>query len=625
MEFYWNVLLSSTSISPDLHSWAAMLHGYTQVGDILKATSVYKKIMQLPTSSSKFKSKKQRKIWYNAVLDMLLMYRIRIHEDPQSKTPLYLESADKLVHSINQSKILNSRQTFQISVTLMDLYARTGNVSKVNAILQQPELQNANPHPNQQSSRFNTVTAHVIIKAYGKARQGHKATQLVKEMLQSQSPESRPTITTFNTLLNALAESETTATVALETFQFLDQDPQCKQDLQLEPNLFTFAALLKCLSRSVDPNAGNQAEQVLHNMLSRWKQSQDKSIKPNEVCYSLAIQACLSCGDHARAEAILRRLERWKSEHLGPRTYTTILKYHYSSIVPDAPNKAEQILDRMREMFKTYPKVYPNPYCYNLVLATWSRHKDVELAADSMWKLFLEMQEEKEYSAAPDMVTYTTLITFFVRSGSDRRNLQWIQKADTLLHFMETSENPSCQPGVEHYQMVMDGWLVLEDVSRATGVLLRRTKAGIHRKKLGPTPAAIQKVLQGWIHTNQAKNGIHLVRATVLLEELEKWKEKVQCDEDNNRQEDSWKGPDRRNYATLLSAWQNSRHPKKNQYVESLKTKLTDMDSQIPSQSSSLPADTGNPGGSPLIRTEKLVLNEERTHNDTSTTSTLPR
>jgi predicted transposase YbfD/YdcC len=207
------------------------------------------------------------------------------------------------------------------------------------------------------------------------------------------------------------------------------------------------------------------------------------------------------------------------------------------------------------------------------------------------------MQEEKEYSSAPNMVTYTTLITFFVRSGSDRRNLQWIQKADTLLHFMETSDDLSCQPGVEQYQIVMDGWLVLEDVSRATGVLLRRAKAGIQRKELAPTPAAIQKVLQGWIHTNQPKNGIHLVRATVLLEELEKWKEKVQYDEDNNRQEDSWKGPDRRNYATLLSAWQNSRHPKKNLYVESLKTKLTDMDSQIPSQSSSLPAVTGNPGG----------------------------
>lgn len=624
MERFFNVLLSSTSISPDLNSWAAILHGYTQVGNIPKATSVYKNMMQLSTSSLQYKNKKQQKIWYNAVLDMLHMYRIRIHEDQQSIAPLHLESAEKLVHNINSSKILNSRQIFQIYVTLMDLYARTGNVSKVNAILQQLELQQPNHHPNQQSSRFNTVTANVLIKAYGKAQQGHTAVQLVKEMLQSQSPEARPTITTFNALLNALAESETSPTLALETFRFLDQDPQCKQGLGLEPNLFTFAALLKCVSRSIDPNAGNQAEQILHNMLSRWKQTRDESIKPNEVCYNLAIQACLCCGDHERAEAILQLLERRKSQHLGPRTYATLLKYYSSSTAPDAPRKAEQILDRTRRMFKAYPKVYPTVYCYNLVLAAWSRHKDVELAADSMWKLFLEMQEEKEYSSAPDLVTSTTLVKFYVRSGSDNRNFQWIQKADTLLHFMETSNDPSFQPSVEHYQMVMDGWLVLEDVSRATGVLLRRTKAGVQRKKLAPTPAAIQKVLQGWIHTYHPKNGIHLVRATVLLEELEEWKEKaiyVKEDDDNSNQEDFWTGPDRRNYETLLSAWRNSRHPKKNQYIERLEAKLTDMASQVPSRFLSFPTNTGNPDASPSGLKDSP---DRRSNSHTSTTSILP-
>jgi hypothetical protein len=395
-----------------------------------------------------------------------------------------------------------------------------------------------------QSTKLDAINLNILIKALGINDQANRASDIVKRLIQNPIFCDVVNIRVISTVINAWAESSKPNAFdqALSFFRTVTTEPKYVE-MGLRPDAVTYACLLKCLSQRPREDAGK----IVLELIDEMESSNDEDLKPNDVCYTVGIKVCLQNNLCKIAEALM---ERMTSAGISPdlRTYIEILNYWSNVRTQESAERVEQIVDYMKELAKSNPDLMPNTICYTILLSAWAL-ANVKISADKMWSIYNGMISNAIH---PTIVTLTALISFFAQTA----NRQHIQRADDLLYAFEKSSDSNMVLDYRHFSHVINGWLSINDVNRATSVLIRQVDAFVNQKNPDASPDAptIDKVARGFV-----KKG-DLVRATTLLEKFKK------LNDDNVLPI----GPDLCSHQYLLSQWKKSQHPEKWHYIRKL-------------------------------------------------------
>jgi pentatricopeptide repeat protein len=471
-------------------------------------------------------------------------YRIR----PFLTSPLWREWNDVI-------------QSENLLRTMMDMYARSGSVTAMKPILE--KLMN----PSVSLYGF-------MMKVFGDSDKIDDAIDVFHTMLNDQ--RIKPNIHTFNILLNACAQSKllerNAYERAYELINVLCANERCAH-LAIRPDVITYNTLLKCLSRSTSSSSssyqsiGVQAVAILSEMESRSKT--DPRLKPTLITYNLAIQACLRVNDQFRMDAIMNIMQE---DNIRPdtRLCNTIMNYYAQTGTIESADQSESFLASLKVMGQTDATVRPNVYTYNIVLNAVGRSNHPNFA-QRMWSIYESMIVDQ---VAPDGVTYKTLLSYFAREPNS------ISRADELL--LESERNKFkhvFRPDFPCYAMVIHNYLKFNNVENATKLLFRWmyvcTSSSDTRKGINATSNAISNIqdqsmtstyyqlLQAWIQKGEIEQATSVV-------------EKIQLLYDSKEQNlyRSIEPPNKKIYALLYKAWDESVHPSKDTHMAKLRENI---------------------------------------------------
>lgn len=328
--------------------------------------------------------------------------------------------------------------------TMIDIYGSMGQIELLEEFFH-----------NVISKAPNTRAYNMLIKAYGKCNLPDRAEAIVRRMLHKEST-TKANIRTLNTLLNCWAISKVPEyqMVAIERafniYYWMKNNQQCI-DLQIEPNIITFATLMKCVistasSRFKRLNERNsdfidipeKIDTILQEMDDR-RRNGDETLKPHVGIYSGAIKALLLANDPRRAEDMLKNLEEAfynhddcsdddsKSRSLPSaatpfdvssveeivsftlHTYIPFFKFYSRMRSTTGAQSAEKMHNHMRALSlkKSDPKLKPNNVTYNLILEAWVNSGDPS-AAKNLWNIYEQMKKVDKLTIGYD--TFAILI-----------------------------------------------------------------------------------------------------------------------------------------------------------------------------------------------------------------------
>jgi tetratricopeptide (TPR) repeat protein len=428
----------------------------------------------------------------------------------------------------------------RIHGAMMDIYAHAGRVEDVERMMQTIDARDP-------------VKYSILIRAYGKIDRADLAMDAVFVRMMNDPHLKAPTVHVFKQLIEAWIGSSQNDAIeqAYSIFKRMDDNELCQQH-NLRPDSFMYGALLKVIGASNHPNSGRVIIDILDDMMKRSEDTNNKDLIPNAIIYNLALNACYqSSKDMDSAEAVLKRME---TSNAPPdlRQYNETLNNYalIGSVV--AAERAEQILDHIAELSKTNVQLKPNVFTFNTIMNAWIASKD-EMATHRLWIIYERMREAHVF---PNMATFNALINYLSKPFNEQID---VQRADTLLDLMESGIIVGVSPDRRHYGPLMNGWIAMGDIRKAADVLLRRVMTYINCKgndkdRCLPTPDHYYLVANGWIRLEE------LVEATEFLEQIQTLYEKKHLPE----------GPDLYSYLTLHSAWTRSSHPESQRYLEKL-------------------------------------------------------
>jgi pentatricopeptide repeat protein len=432
---------------------------------------------------------------------------------------------------------------------MMDICANAGKLTTVQ------ELFNHFRQPD--AIQFST-----LIKAYGNCNLANVAENALLKMLNDDN--CKPSIEPFNCLINAWAISSAPDAVdrAYSVIRVLHENPKCIQ-FGLQPDTVSYASILKCLLHSKGANAAQRAEEILVEMERAYIDG-NIHVKPNVASYHTAIKACFNAQDFDRADTILHRMEQQPDIYLNARIFNEII--HQCTLVSTAAAaiQAEKILRHMMHLSQNgKPHLKPSERLYAKVLETWLRSQDAN-ASIRMWSIceYL-MSNGYQFSGR----SYSTLIPYFAKSS----NPSDIEKADFLLQTMESQykqfQDASRQPDHRFYVPLLTSYLNLNEIDKATKVLIRQAESCIGEKdptrkeSISPIPPSYLYITVAWIKSKQPD------KAAMIMEKMHELCVAKQISY----------GPCERTWKSLIEGFERSQHPKKAYYMKRIHDIMTKM------------------------------------------------
>lgn len=421
---------------------------------------------------------------------------------------------------------------------MIELYSRAKKFSDMEQFLKGPDVDS-------------WVLNRALIEL-GKRNQPEIATSLFQKTLQDKFTSSLVRIEMFHSLLYAWNKTSRHEAFhnAWQVLCILKEDPTCIQ-LRLRPDTSLYGAVLKCLTTSTTQDAGRKAIEILGEM-DRASQNGDQGCKPDDICYSLAIKACLQ-SDHTLVDGLLVRMEQAGCPP-DVRTYNGIMSHWSKTKTKEAAERTERIIAKMKMHTATFPDVIS----FNIVLAAWARMSNDD--SDSIAKMWSTFEQMLSDNIQPDQITMNTLIAYLTRT----RVIRFIQKADNLLLTMEKMDGNNLRPDNLHFSNVIRGWLSVGEIDNARAVLERSAHAYIKAKNRSALKDTedLKRILQAY-----SKRG-YVGKATGLFEEFL----------------DFYKtgslpfGPDFDTHVSLLGEWKKQLdHPEQKTNIEKLEASMESL------------------------------------------------
>lgn len=320
-------------------------------------------------------------------------------------------------------------------------------------------------------------------------------TSVTRRVRQFPDPElvsdSRPDTAAYNAALNACANLGETKTF----LQLFDE----MSEFGAKPDVLTYNVMIKLCARA---NRKDLLVFVLERIL-------EKEITPCMTTLHSLVAAYVGFGDLETAEKIVQAMREWR------RDICKILR----DSNPEHPNRNEHevfeiLLPNSTKATGSEPPLLPKPYAPNSRIYTtlMKGYMNAGRVTDTV-RMLEAMRLQDDTASHPDHVTYTTVLSAFVKSGSIDRARQVlaemtrigvpanrvtynillkgycqqlkIDKAKELLK--EMAEDAGIEPDVVSYNILIDGCILVDDSAGALSFFNEMRAKGIAPTKISYT------------------------------------------------------------------------------------------------------------------------------------------
>jgi hypothetical protein len=196
-------------------------------------------------------------------------------------------------------------------------------------------------------------------------------------------------------------------------------------DVDLAPNVFSFSTVIYAWSKSGDPDAGKHVERLLDTMIDLHDKGV-RDVAPNTVTYSSCIHAWSKSGQRdagRRASNLLKRMD-WHDENgfinIKPNVYsfTSAIEAWVNSRDPNLLKEAEHIFEVLIERYQAGDDdAAPTTATFNAMFKAIRQcpsEKKKFLKAEQLMNRMKQMYELGN-QAKPDIVTYNSVSFAFAR------------------------------------------------------------------------------------------------------------------------------------------------------------------------------------------------------------------
>lgn len=213
----------------------------------------------------------------------------------------------------------------------------------------------------------------------------------------------------------------------------------------VQPDVRTWAAVLRAWAQSRQPDAAENAQRVLDKLENLYARG-ETTVRPNFVCYTTVMGAW---GNSRRKDAldkmerILKRMEQKYEETLEanvrPNTvsYVTAIDAFVRRNENDAAQRAQATVDRMIRLFKKgLGHVRPTKIVFNTLIHAWSKSsdRDAPRQAENVFKWMESQWIAGDTQLRPDEVSLCAVLNAWANQASD----VGAQRAQQIWEHMES-------------------------------------------------------------------------------------------------------------------------------------------------------------------------------------------
>lgn len=442
---------------------------------------------------------------------------------------------------------------------VMSSFAKVGDFETVQQLWEDLRELDQRFGSHDQSFAPSPATLTTILHAFGRAKGVVDRAEKAQALLQV-AVEQAPHVverTAFNCVADAWAGSPNRHNVEAiqDLMKFMQQNGS---NSNLQPDTYTYNALLKALSRSNRPNALDCSRQVLKDMW-RLYSGGSETVKPNQISYSTILHAysrLTTPDDVKRAELLFEELWKHYDSKNDPdflpseSAYVSLITSWIRSKRKEAPSRAAYYFDHMRAKYTqtNNPRFQPSVRIYNTLIDSHKLHGDGPGAE----RILLRMIDDYRHGntkAEPTTVTFNTVMTAFAKSGHPRAP----EKVENILREMErlaSSNGWSCSPNTWTYTIVLESWSSLRSIrgaERAETILrgLQKYYQSTKDEEVRPNNYCYNMCLHAW-----ARSGCLSAtdKTTELFDEMLK---KYETGDEQLK-------PNHFTYTAILTAWSRS-------------------------------------------------------------------
>ena len=307
----------------------------------------------------------------------------------------------------------------------------------------------------------------------------------------------RPSVDWYNHIIGAWARSDLDDALK-KTNQFLhgmeqygktedDVDNYTDSDIRqcwAKPNTITYNGVLFCLARDQGSGRAKAAQDMLASMKERYQQTNDESIRPDEVTYGTVLHALAQAGMPHEAEILLDSLEddynafideesESEQQGLGAESvivpsltiYNSVLNAWANSYQRNAAERSESLLDRMKVLHRTGRNINVEPDMISLSTVmkchAQSKTKKGTERAEELLDQAIEMYHQGNWKVKPDSIMFNcALLGWASISGVDGQDQGSIaaERAQSLLLKMKSLREDSSLDihDTQSYNIVLD-------------------------------------------------------------------------------------------------------------------------------------------------------------------------
>jgi hypothetical protein len=412
----------------------------------------------------------------------ILQYMYNIYESGQVK----LKPTTSICNSVINSWINNNNNNSKSN----NFSGRGVNVAlKAQAMLKEMERSS--------TTKPDTITYNTVIKGWSKSNGGVEAAIEAEKLLQimlQKGGRVKPDVITYSSVIYCWAKSGH-PDAAIQAERILEDMIQrsSTSSHHPRPNTQTFSIVIYAWAKSFHPNAADKAQEILSNMeqmylssladMNKGNRNNNYVAQPNSITYTTVINALAKSGGGAdaarKAEQLLDRMyqlyENGTNISLKPTivTYAAVIDcWAKSGLEEMAAERADAILENLIHLYQSDPKKHadlrPNTSVFNTVINAWAKcSRNGAFRAHKMLSTMEQLYKDGIFDTKPDKISYGTVMNAFVKSGSGVDAAIMVEQLLDKMQKLYDAGDVSMRPDAYAYGSVISLWSRIESVNHA--------------------------------------------------------------------------------------------------------------------------------------------------------------
>uniref|UniRef100_A0A7S4APZ8 Pentacotripeptide-repeat region of PRORP domain-containing protein n=2 Tax=Pseudo-nitzschia australis TaxID=44445 RepID=A0A7S4APZ8_9STRA len=442
-------------VRPNVVTYTSVIAAYAQRGDIEGASTVFE--MQV----TDFKTKKNYSAKPNA-----RTFKTMINACTKSRQTRAPQTAEKILATLNDWHAAGQLKEGSCTITyssVINCWTKSGfreSPQRARALLE-TMLQQYKTEGNEDVCP-NGITYASVLDAYarwGDVDGAMEVWETMKEDYKSGNEEARPVVYMYTILIKAWAKS-VHPNAPQEAEKLLQEvlDLYARGELEEGPNNFTYGTLINCWAKSQYREAPQRARDILESMIAQYKNG-DERLMPNSVTYGATMDAYARKGDTKGAIEVFQIMkEDYESGNTRAkadvRIYGTLMSAHVRSGNKNAPIEVEKLLMEMVDLYsKGVLKEGPNTFIYGTLINCWSKSElpEAPRRAREILEAMITQYKKGDKHLTPDSIIYNSVLDACARQGD-------IEGANAVRKLMQDdfdSGNKRAVPNLRTYSMLI--------------------------------------------------------------------------------------------------------------------------------------------------------------------------